>query len=232
MTHGPTIVAVTLVGLSLPVQSPTTIHERNIAVPMRDGVQLRADLLRPSSQGRFPTLVYRTPYGKDDALKAYTTFVHAVERGYAVVVQDVRGATGPPASSARTSARAGTARHDRMGGAAAVVERPRRHVRAVVSRRGAMARRGRKSTASRGHGSGDDLLDAAELLLQRRRLGPVVAAVDLAEHRAASMERREDEDARRAAARGAGSKSCAPSRPTTTTGSTIRPRIRSGTSRS
>ena len=91
MTHGPTIVAVTLVGLSLPVQSPTTIHERNVAVPMRDGVQLRADLLRPSSQGRFPTLVYRTPYGKDDALKAYTTFVHAVERGYAVVVQDVRG---------------------------------------------------------------------------------------------------------------------------------------------
>ena len=58
---------------------------------MRDGVQLRADLLRPSSQGRFPTLVYRTPYGKDDALKEYTTFVHAVERGYAVVVQDVRG---------------------------------------------------------------------------------------------------------------------------------------------
>ena len=91
MTHGPTIVAVTLVCLSLPVQSPTTIHERNVAVPMRDGVQLRADLLRPSSQGRFPTLVYRTPYGKDDALKEYTTFVHAVERGYAVVVQDVRG---------------------------------------------------------------------------------------------------------------------------------------------
>jgi hypothetical protein len=58
---------------------------------MRDGVELRADLLRPSSQGRFPTLVYRTPYGKDDALKEYTTFAHAVERGYAVVVQDVRG---------------------------------------------------------------------------------------------------------------------------------------------
>ena len=58
---------------------------------MRDGIQLRADLLRPSSQGRFPTLVYRTPYGKDDALKEYTTFVRAVERGYAVVVQDVRG---------------------------------------------------------------------------------------------------------------------------------------------
>ena len=57
---------------------------------MRDGVRLRADILRPSD-GRFPTLVYRTPYGKHDALREYTTFTRAVERGYAVVVQDVRG---------------------------------------------------------------------------------------------------------------------------------------------
>jgi len=90
MTHGPAIAAATLVVLSLPAQ-PTTVHERNVAVPMRDGIQLRADLLRPASQGRFPTLVYRTPYGKDAALKEDTTFAHAVERGYAVVVQDVRG---------------------------------------------------------------------------------------------------------------------------------------------
>jgi putative CocE/NonD family hydrolase len=41
--------------------------------------------------GPFPVLVYRTPYGKDSAEKEYTTFQHAVERGYAVVVQDVRG---------------------------------------------------------------------------------------------------------------------------------------------
>lgn len=62
-----------------------------MAVPMRDGVVLRADVLRPEGAGRFPVLVYRTPYGKEDALKDYTTFLHAVERGYAVVVQDVRG---------------------------------------------------------------------------------------------------------------------------------------------
>jgi uncharacterized protein len=66
------------------------VHDRNVAVPMRDGVLLRADVLRPSD-GRVPTLVYRTPYGKDDALKEDTTFTRAVERGYAVVVQDVRG---------------------------------------------------------------------------------------------------------------------------------------------
>lgn len=72
-------------------QNAEPIHERNVSVPMRDGVQLRADVLRPAPSGRFPTLIYRTPYGKDAALKAYTTFRRAVDRGYAVVVQDVRG---------------------------------------------------------------------------------------------------------------------------------------------
>ena len=65
--------------------------EKNVAVPMRDGVILRADVLRPRGEGAFPVLVYRTPYGKELALQEYTTFRHAVEHGYAVVVQDVRG---------------------------------------------------------------------------------------------------------------------------------------------
>jgi putative CocE/NonD family hydrolase len=58
---------------------------------MRDGVVLHADVLRPTDDGTFPVLVYRTPYGKEAAQADYTTFQHAVERGYAVVVQDVRG---------------------------------------------------------------------------------------------------------------------------------------------
>ena len=58
---------------------------------MRDGVVLRADVLLPSTTGRFPTLVYRTPYGKQFALKEASTFEKAVARGYAVVIQDVRG---------------------------------------------------------------------------------------------------------------------------------------------
>jgi hypothetical protein len=65
--------------------------QNNVAVPMRDGVVLRADVLRPKAGGPFPVLVYRTPYNKEEALKDYATFQHAVERGYAVVVQDVRG---------------------------------------------------------------------------------------------------------------------------------------------
>jgi putative CocE/NonD family hydrolase len=71
-----------------------SIHDPDVAIPMRDGVVLRADVLRPSAEGRFPTLVYRTPYSRRDALAEYTTFTRAVERGYAVVVQDVRGRYG------------------------------------------------------------------------------------------------------------------------------------------
>jgi uncharacterized protein len=68
-----------------------SVVERNVGVPMRDGVALRADVLRPSDSGKFPVLVYRTPYGRDAAQEEYTTFRHAVERGYAMVIEDVRG---------------------------------------------------------------------------------------------------------------------------------------------
>jgi hypothetical protein len=68
------------------------IVERNVSVPMRDGVILRADIYRPSAEGRHPTLVYRTPYGKDTLLKDDTPILTRAPRaGYAVVAQDVRG---------------------------------------------------------------------------------------------------------------------------------------------
>ena len=67
------------------------VLEKNVPVPMRDGVVLRADVIRPAEGGKFPVLLYRTPYGKEDEQREYTTFKHAAERGYAVVIQDVRG---------------------------------------------------------------------------------------------------------------------------------------------
>jgi putative CocE/NonD family hydrolase len=66
-------------------------HRADVSVPMRDGVVLRADVLLPSAEGKFPALLYRTPYGKQFALREYKMFEKAVARGYAVVVQDVRG---------------------------------------------------------------------------------------------------------------------------------------------
>jgi putative CocE/NonD family hydrolase len=72
-------------------QATTTgITERDVAVPMRDGVVLRGDLRRPAGDGRFPTLVYRTPYGKTATTNSGIVG-KAVSRGYAVLVEDVRG---------------------------------------------------------------------------------------------------------------------------------------------
>src|SRR5439155_20170823 len=65
--------------------------EQNVAIPMRDGIFLRANILPPKGGGPFPVLVYRTPYGKHLAQQEYTIFRRAVQRGYAVVIEDVRG---------------------------------------------------------------------------------------------------------------------------------------------
>lgn len=68
--------------------------ERDLLVPMGDGVKLATDVYRPAAPGRYPTLVHRTPYGKDDAWVVGGLMLNpldAVARGYAVVVQDSRG---------------------------------------------------------------------------------------------------------------------------------------------
>lgn len=58
---------------------------------MRDGVVLGATLLRPDAPGRFPTLVYRTPYGKDTYAATNDLPRKAAQRGFLVFVVDVRG---------------------------------------------------------------------------------------------------------------------------------------------
>lgn len=67
------------------------VVDSGVPIPMRDHVILRATVLRPNAEGRFPVLVYRTPYSQSAAVPSYPTFTAAVERGYAVVAQDVRG---------------------------------------------------------------------------------------------------------------------------------------------
>ena len=63
-------------------------YERNVAVKMRDGVTLRADVYHPRAEGKFPTLLQRTPYNKDSE---FEFGMKAAARGYVVIVQDVRG---------------------------------------------------------------------------------------------------------------------------------------------
>jgi len=70
--------------------APLTV-DRGIAALMRDGVKLYANVYRPNAPGKFPAVLIRTPYGKD-RFEATSSFVrYAVQRGYVVVVQDVRG---------------------------------------------------------------------------------------------------------------------------------------------
>ncbi len=89
------LVAVAISGSASPhtlAQEQAVAQKMNdIAVPMRDGTILRADVWLPRPDGSFPTLVYRTPYGKQFAPKEWTTFDKALVQGYAIVIQDVRG---------------------------------------------------------------------------------------------------------------------------------------------
>jgi len=61
--------------------------ERKVMIKMRDGVQLAADVYRPSAEGKFPVILQRTPYGRVNAVEA-TSYA---KRGYVFVAEDVRG---------------------------------------------------------------------------------------------------------------------------------------------
>jgi putative CocE/NonD family hydrolase len=65
------------------------VVERDVMVPMRDGMMLAANVYRPRQGTRFPVILLRTPYGKPNDTwgdaKRYTA------AGYALVGQDCRG---------------------------------------------------------------------------------------------------------------------------------------------
>ncbi len=65
--------------------------EKNVGVPMRDGVKLLTDLYRPQTAERCPTILIRTPYLKDMSEPQATFYAR---RGYVVAVQNCRGRFG------------------------------------------------------------------------------------------------------------------------------------------
>lgn len=71
----------------------TILIDKNIMVPMRDGVRLATDLYRLADAAPTPVLMARTPYNKEGILAGGINFdiLAAVQAGYTVVVQDVRG---------------------------------------------------------------------------------------------------------------------------------------------
>ena len=69
------------------------IVHKNVRVPMRDQVDLAADIYLPARDGsvidgRFPAVMERTPYDKESKVNEGRYFAR---RGYAAVMQDVRG---------------------------------------------------------------------------------------------------------------------------------------------
>ena len=64
--------------------------ERHKVIKMRDGIVLYGDVYMPAKEGKYPTIVSRTPYGvqRDGAHK---NFIKFAQNGYAVVFVDVRG---------------------------------------------------------------------------------------------------------------------------------------------
>jgi hypothetical protein len=67
---------------------------KDVMIPVRDGIRLATDIYRPAvdgvlAEGRFPTILLRTPYDKTD--RRYTEIGDFfVPHGYAVVLQDLR----------------------------------------------------------------------------------------------------------------------------------------------
>jgi putative CocE/NonD family hydrolase len=68
------------------------IADFDVPAQMRDGVVLRANIYRPASDGQWPVLLTRLPYGKDYPLSsALMDPAQVARRGYVVVIQDTRG---------------------------------------------------------------------------------------------------------------------------------------------
>jgi putative CocE/NonD family hydrolase len=64
-----------------------TIHS-GVAVAMRDGVKLVADIYQPEAEGKFPVLLERTPYNRAGGAGSASAMA---AHGYVVIIQDTRG---------------------------------------------------------------------------------------------------------------------------------------------
>jgi len=88
------LLALGLAGIVAGAEEPYgTVLVKDVMVPMRDGVRLATDVHLPARngvavEGRFPAILERTPYNKEESDFWARVFV---PRGYVFVSQDVRG---------------------------------------------------------------------------------------------------------------------------------------------
>jgi predicted acyl esterase len=80
--------------MSLPAaMNRAVLIERDVPVPMDDGIDLTADIYSPPTDAAFPTVLVRSPYGRRGPF-GYLFGRLFAERGYRVVVQSCRGTFG------------------------------------------------------------------------------------------------------------------------------------------
>lgn len=63
--------------------------QTEVKIPMRDGIELSANIFRPKTDGRFPVILVRSPYGKGNEKNGDGLFYAG--RGYVLISQDCRG---------------------------------------------------------------------------------------------------------------------------------------------
>ena len=92
------ICAFALLAPAMAAAPAAPIVDRNVFIPMRDGVRLATDLHMPeaSTGSRLPIVLIRTPYGKDALQPKKTLPLDSIipfftSHGYVVAVQDKRG---------------------------------------------------------------------------------------------------------------------------------------------
>ena len=79
-----------LPGAVLAAEAAYEVEARaDVKIPMRDGVELAANVFLPKAEGRFPVVLARTPYGKGGTRGGEGHFYAA--RGYVYISQDCRG---------------------------------------------------------------------------------------------------------------------------------------------
>lgn len=82
----------TLWKLDLPQSEYRVLSQKNIRIPMDDGVHLALDVYRPISEKQFPVIIMRTPYGKSNSEHQYGRLAELFASfGYVAIIQDVRG---------------------------------------------------------------------------------------------------------------------------------------------
>src|SRR5260370_35529262 len=82
------ILSLSVLPVEIHAQSDSVIVERDVPAKMRDGVVLKADIYRPRADGKYPVLLQRTPYDKNNTR---SFGMKAAAAGYGSIVQDGRG---------------------------------------------------------------------------------------------------------------------------------------------